>query len=180
MKKRMGIACLSALSIWWLSLPYNGMIAQSLLFFCMGSFFSINRINAIDIFAGKKIFILTVIWLMLVTLDWTTHFVVYSNWGLYIHRVVLIVNIFILLYYGWKLSQTHHWPTLLDKSSFWIYTTHFPLTVLIRIYRPEMNDMAQLVFYWSSIIMVSIICLIVYHLVNKIAPRLVAISMGNR
>ena len=35
MKLNTGIVVLFALLIWWISLPYNGMLAQSLLFYCM-------------------------------------------------------------------------------------------------------------------------------------------------
>ena len=180
MKKGIGILCLFVLAFWWISLPYNGMIAQSLLFFCMGSYFSINKIDILSLMSGKATKILTFAWFLFLFLDWSTHFIFYIKEGLYIHRLVLIFNIFIILYYGWNLSQSHHWPTLLDRSSFWIYTTHFPLTIIVRFCRPNISDIAQITLYWSSIAFVIMTCIIIYYLANKLAPRIVAITMGNR
>jgi len=62
MKGRKGFIILFALLTWWMSLPYNGMIAQSLLFFCMGSFFSVNGTSPLVLTKGTTGEILATLW----------------------------------------------------------------------------------------------------------------------
>lgn len=180
MKGRKGLVVLCALSIWWLSLPYNGMVAQSLLFFCTGSFYSVN--GTIPLVLKKRTIgkVIAMFWCLAVVLDWLSHFC-FSMWGnLYVHRLVLILNVFMFFNLSSYISQKYKMPSILTKSSFWIYTTHYPLTLLIRSIHPQLGEWEQLAFYWASVVSVTLLCIASYWLGYQLSPRIMNILTGNR
>lgn len=180
MKGRKGFIILFALLTWWMSLPYNGMIAQSLLFFCMGSFFSVNGTSPLVLTKGTTGEILATLWGVTAVLDWLSHFC-FPMWGsLYVHRLVLILNIFLLFSLSSLFSKKHKMPSLLTKSSFWIYSTHYPLTLLVGSIHPEFGDREQVVFYMVSVIAITLFCLALYWLGHRLSPKVMNILTGNR
>ncbi|MBR1447189.1 MAG: acyltransferase family protein [Prevotella sp.] len=180
MKGRKALAILFTLLIWWLSLPYNGMIAQSLLFFSMGSLFSVNKISPLALTKGRTGHIIIMLWCLAVVYDWLSHFCC-PIWGsLYVHRLVLILNIFMLFYVGSHIFMKYKMPEILTKSSFWIYTTHYPLTLLIRSAHPQLGDWVQVVFYWTSVFVITLVCLASFWLGRRLSPKVMNVLTGNR
>ena len=168
------------LSLWWISLPYNGMIAQSLLFFSMGIFFSVNNISPILSFDKTRISIIVFLWLLLLILDLLAHFYITIWGGLYIHRLVLIFNIFILFLLSAIVLKHIKVSPILEKSCFWIYAFHYPFTLLLRSKSYEFNDWEQFAFYWLSVIAILTICIVTYVIGLRTIPRIMNILTGNR
>ena len=180
MKGKNGLVILFVLAIWWLSLPYNGMIAQSLLFFFLGSFFSVNRISPLALTKGRTGHITAMFWCLAVVYDWLSHFC-FPFWGsLYAHRLVLILNIFMLFYLSSRISMKYKMSPILTKSSFWIYTTHYPLTLLIRSIHLQLGDWGQVAFYWTSVLVITLVCLASYRFGHRLSPNVMKILTGNR
>ena len=180
MKGKKGSVILCALLIWWLSLPYNGMVAQSLLFFCMGSFFSVNETSPLVLTKRTTRKVIATLWCLAVVLDWLSHFCFPIWGGLYVHRLVLILNVFMLFFFGSLISMKYKMPSTLTKSSFWIYTTHYPLTLLIRSVHPQLGNWEQFAFYWVSVVIVTTLCLVFYWLGHQLSPKVMNILTGNR
>ena len=175
-----GVFILLALLIWWISLPYNGMIAQSLLFFCLGAFFSVNKISPLVPHARIIKRTIYILWGVFFSLDWLIHTCLPIQGGLYIHRIVLITNIFILLQICSKISMLAKSPPILEKSSFWIYTTHFPLIVLLRSTHLILNDWEQFFLYWTSVFLITLFCMTTYVIGIRLTPSVMNILTGNR
>ena len=175
-----GFVVLIILLAWWISLPYNGMIAQSLAFFCMGAFFSINNVSPLIPDTGLKRTIVISLWAILLVCDWLIHFIIPIDGGLYVHRLVLILNIFVFMHIGSYLSKHFSAPSILEKSSFWIYTTHFPLITMIHPIIPIVGDWGQLAFYWVSVCFVVTCCSTSFAIGKRIMPNVINILTGNR
>lgn len=165
---------------WWMSIPYNGMLPQSILFFCLGAFFSVNKTSILSMWSVNARGYLVGIWLTLVLWDWIGHFLIPTDYGLYIHRMVLLLNIFVIMHIGHSASKKFRFHRLLPKSCFWIYTTHYPLTLVVREMRPSLYDGEQLIFYWVTVLVILTLCTSAYCVGQMIFPRTMALLTGNR
>ncbi|MBQ3945541.1 MAG: acyltransferase family protein, partial [Alphaproteobacteria bacterium] len=171
------------LFIWWITIPNNGMIASSLLFFCLGAYFSIEQKNPIIVLRQYKILFLCV-WIVFFLVDWA-HCFWYVPFALYVHRLSLLLNIFMLLYVG-SFWGSKHYPgrQLFDKSAFWIYTVHYPITIVIGMmsasYLADIPDWLVFVFYWLSFLSVITLCVVSYAIMHWLCPRLLSYVTGNR
>ena len=169
---------------WWISIPYNGMIVSSLLFFCMGAYFSIQQINPLTTIQKRKVAIFTV-WIIFFVIDWAEHSLCFLSYGLIVHRISLVCNIFVLLLVGnyFRGNQSNVWLTM-NKSSFWIYAVHYPLTIAIGKTSDHilgnLNDWQLLLFYFLCVIGVTTICVFSYAGLNKLCPQLMSIITGKR
>ena len=170
---------------WWMILPYNGMIASSLFFFCLGSYFSIREINPIS-FLREYHWYLYVGWLTLFFLDWLIHGgIMNSSLGLFVHRMALITNIFVLILIGSYLERYKKtWRKVLDDSTFWVYSVHYPLTIVVGAFGTSFfsksHDWQILLFYCLSVLGISIICVLSYVVLHKWFPCFVSFLTGGR
>lgn len=169
---------------WWITIPYNGMLASSLLFFCLGAYFSIQQINPLKIVTERHVLFLT-IWATLFFFDWTSHSILPLYHGLYIHRLSIVFNIFMLFLLGsyWG-DNNYKGKDILNKSSFWIYAVHYPLTIVVKkisaYFIVYLQDWQVLGFYFLSVICVTAICVFSYMISNKLYPQFLSIITGNR
>ena len=73
---------------------------------------------------------------------------------------------------------------LLDNSTFWIYTVHYPLTIAVgnvaNRLLSQSADWQILLFYFLSVIGVIVICVLSYMMLHKWFPRFVSFSTGSR
>lgn len=171
------------LFIWWITIPNNGMIASSLLFFCLGSFFSIEQKNPIIMLRKHKMLFLSV-WMVSFLVDWS-HCFWFVPFALYVHRLSLILNIFMLLFVGSLLGHKQYpGRHLLDKSAFWIYTVHYPIIIVIEMmsarYIAGFSDMQLFTFYWFTVLFVTALCVVSYAIMHWLCPRLLSFVTGNR
>ena len=173
------------LMVWWMVVPYNNMIASSLLFFCLGACFSIETINPVSL-VRKFQRPLLVIWFIFFLTDWLTHVVVGGfSYGLIVHRMALVTNIFVLLLLGSYCGSSNLSSLgLLNKSAFWIYTVHYPLTIfignIVARYLSSSPDMLLWLFYVMSVFLVTACCVVCYMVLHKCCPWIVSFSTGNR
>lgn len=171
------------LFLWWISIPYNGMIASSLLFFSMGAYFSIEQKTPIILLRKYKYVFLTV-WLVAFFIDWA-HCFWNVPYALYVHRISLVLNIFLLLlvgnYYGHKQYPGRQ---LFDNSAFWIYTVHYPMTIALGAvfarFLTGISDWQMFVFYWSGVLCVTAVCVVSYVILHRLCPKVLSFVMGNR
>lgn len=175
-----GLAVIAVLFAWWIVLPYNGMVAQSLLFFSLGAWFSINKVNPLGACTDRFMPWLTAAWGALFVLDIVLNRVTPVQGGLYVHRVVLVTTIFVLLHRASRVRWRMLDNKTLAGSSFWIYTTHYPLVLAISSVHPAGDSWAQLCFYFFSVAAVVTVCLLAYKILGRVAPRLLAVTIGNR
>lgn len=170
---------------WWVTVPYNGMIISSLLFFSLGSYFSINGVNPI-LRARNSQRIFLIIWAGLFIFDWLVHSVDWDfTYGLYVHRIAIITNIFALLFVGSCFGkQNLAWKELLNKSAFWIYTVHYPLTLVVggisSHYLRDTSDWLLGLYYVVSVFVVTASCLVSYVVFRKWFPGFISFSTGSR
>lgn len=172
-----------ALFIWWISIPFNGMIASSLLFFSIGAYFSIEQNNPILVLQKHKIVFLF-IWAVIFLLDWA-HCFMSVPYSLYFHRISLLLNIFLLLMVGSYFGNRHYLGReILDKSAFWIYTVHYPLTIAFGTisarYLLEASDWLVFVYYWFTVFSVTALCVISYVVLHRLCPKVLSFITGNR
>lgn len=175
---------IALLIVWWTSIPFNGMIASSFLFFSMGAYFSIHGKNPLTYLKIRKD-VFWALWLVVFVLDWTGHSIMPIPYGLYWHRLAMVLNIFALLIVGEQLgSKQYKGRLLLDKSAFWIYTVHYPLTLVVEYvyghYLQKFSDWVLFGFYWLSVILVIAICIVTYIAMTRLCPSLLSFVTGSR
>jgi len=172
-----------ALFIWWVSIPYNGMIASSLLFFSIGAYLSIEQENPIAVLQKNKIVFLC-IWAIAFLIDWAHCFMIVP-YALYFHRISLLLNIFLLLLVGSYLGNKQYLGReLLDKSAFWIYTVHYPMTIAFGTisarYLQKAPDWQVFVYYWCIVLCITALCVISYTILHRLCPKVLSFTTGNR
>ena len=172
-----------ALFVWWMSIPYNGMIASSLLFFSIGAYFSIEQKNPIVLLQKYKI-VLLCFWAIVFLFDWAHCFWNVSCF-LYVHRISLLLNIFLLLLVGIYFGNKQYLGReTLDKSAFWIYTVHYPMTIafgtIFAKYFLEAPDWLIFVYYWCTVLCVIALCVISYVILHRLCPKVLSFVTGSR
>ena len=172
-----------ALFVWWISIPYNGMIASSLLFFSIGAYFSIEQKNPIDMLQKYRI-VFMCLGTLAFLIDWAHCFVNVPN-ALFFHRISLLLNIFLLLFVGSYIGNINYLGReILDKSAFWIYTVHYPMTLafgnISARYLQEAPDWQVFVYYWCTVLCVTALCVISYVILHRMCPKVLSFVTGNR
>ena len=171
-----------ALFIWWISIPYNGMIASSLLFFSIGAYFSIEQKNPITVLRKYKIPIL-IVWIIVLLIDWA-HCFWNVPYALYAHRISFLMNISLLLLIGSYFGDKQYPGRLLNSSSFWIYTVHYPMTIafgaILSRHLQGIADWQMFVYYWCGVLCVTAICVVSYVILHRLCPKILSFVMGNR
>ena len=172
-----------ALFIWWISIPYNGMIDSSLLFFCIGAYFSIEQRNPINVLWKYRIAFVAVC-LLFFLVDWS-HCYWEIPYALYVHRLSLMLNIFMLLLVGSHIGNQHYLgQELLNHSAFWIYTVHYPMTLALGAvsarYLQGIADWQMFVFYWFGVLFITALCVVIYAVLHRLCPKVLSFVTGNR
>ena len=174
---------LFALFVWWISIPYNGMIASSILYFSMGAYFSIEQKNPLN---GLRQYWRPFfgVWLLFFLIDWA-HCLWDIPFFLVFHRLSLVLNIFLLLLLGSYLgSKQYQGRKLLDNSAFWIYTVHYPMTLALgAVYSRYLRGLADcqlFVFYWCGVLCITALCVALFAILHRLCPKVLSIVTGNR
>lgn len=159
------------------------MIASSLLFFSIGAYFSIEQKNPIVVLQKYKIAFWG-IWAVAFFIDWAHCFMIVP-YALYFHRISLLLNIFLLLLVGSYFGNKHYiGREILDKSAFWIYTVHYPMTIAFGTisarYLLEASDWQVFVYYWCIVLCITALCVISYVILHRLCPKLLSFITGNR
>lgn len=180
--KYLFILLISLLYIAGIGLLTPGLGMQSILFFCIGAYYSINKKNLVCM-KDSHIYILLFIGIILLFLDITLRGNVINA---YLHRMFIVIMTLILLpmvsKFVAKTNNKSLYP-LLAESSFFVYVTHrFIITLPNKFWVllvPVNSFTASLALILIPIV-VSLICFLIYLILKRISPKFAAFLIGGR
>ncbi|UKK68973.1 acyltransferase [Prevotella communis] len=174
---------LLAVIIWWILTPHNAFIPQSILFFSLGAFFSIQDKNPLSLFIQHKTLFISLC-LLLAGADIITHTAFPTAINLQIHRFALIANIpalFLLAYHFTAKSTLSSVASYLSNSAFIVFSIHYPIVVVLRKGCIQLfsssSDFIQIILYFVCIIITTLISLLFYQV---LPTKIKNILSGNR
>lgn len=168
---------------WWLLTPHNAFISQTILFFSLGAYFSILKINPLDIFIRySKCFIM--ICCIFAIADVVTHTIYVTPVNLQIHRLAIIFNIPILFLLADYCCQKGFTSILLPNAAFIVFSIHYPIVVIIRkICAAQLgyaSDLIHIPLYFICVIIATTISILIYICLDRFCPIIKNILSGNR
>ena len=174
---------LLALLIWWMTTYHNAFIPQSLLFFCLGAYFSIFNLNPL-----KGVYNYSWFFMMLFAglglCDYLTHVAWSTPFNLQIHRLALIANLpafFLIADYFVARGLSNKW---LANAAFIVFCVHYPIVTFLRKYCAHnfgyASDYTHIVLYFVSVATATAASIIFYYILNKYFPKIKNILSGNR
>lgn len=171
------------IAIWWLTTYNNAFIPQTILFFCLGAYFSILNINPLEsIIKNKSLFI--TLFVLFAVGDIITHIVISTPVNLQIHRLALIFNIPAFLMLADYCVQNGYSNELLPNSAFIVFCVHYPIVVILRklCIRQFSNasDITHIMLYFLCVIISTLLSLGIYILLDKYLPNVKRVLSGNR
>ena len=170
---------------WWMITNDNAFTPQTILFFCLGGYFSIFGINPLKMVMEKNVLFLTLTCVFAIA-DILVHVAIGSHLNLMIHRMALLFNIpALLLLADYMNRNKHHKMTkFFSKSAFIVFCIHYPIVLLLRKISitifANATDVIHIPLYFLCIILTTIISLSFYYLLDKYCPRVKSILSGNR
>ena len=170
-------------AVWWLMTPHNAFISQTVLFFCLGSYFSIHNKKPLEVFIKYKKSYLTLCAIFAIT-DILVHTICVTPVNLQIHRLALIFNIPALFILADYCCQRGYISKLLSNAAFIVFSIHYPIVVVMRkacaTKLGDASDLIHIPLYFVCVIIATAISVFVYMGLNKYLPRLKNILSGNR
>lgn len=171
------------LSVWWMSIPHNAMIPSSLLFFSLGSTFAILHQNILG-WLSRYFQPLIVVWFLFSLFDILLHWL-HVEGALYFHRVALTLNIFVMIWFAYKITQgkVSSMMQFLSHSSFWVFTVHYPLVSFIKTYlcfNFYSSWVCQIFIYFVIVAIVLAMSILTFKFGDVYFPCLVCFLTGNR
>lgn len=171
------------IAIWWMTTYNNAFIPQTILFFCLGAFFSILNRNPLEsIIKNKSLFI--TLFVLFAAGDIITHVAISTPVNLQIHRLALICNIpalFLLANYCVLHGYSNE---LLPNSAFIVFCVHYPIVVILRklciSQFSNASDITHIMLYFLCVIISTSLSLGIYILLDKYLPNVKRVLSGNR
>lgn len=170
---------------WWMSLHHNALLAESILFFNFGACFGIHDINPLQITKKWKTIYL-IVWGLFAMGDYTSHAIVPYVGAFYLHRVSLVLNICGFIYFADMIVKGDKTKvnSFLAGSVFWVYATHDHLAIALRRFCVDhfssYSDLIQVALYFTTVFIVTIICLASYYIMKYFFPSFVNFATGSR
>jgi len=183
--KYLNVLFVLGLTGWWMCLHHNALLAESILFFNLGVYFSIHEINPINI-SKKWREIYLILWGITAFADYASHTIIPFEGAFYIHRISLIFNIFGFIYLADMIikGEKQKVNAFLAGSVFWVFATHDHLAIAFRrfcvAHFSQYSDPIQAILYFATVLLVTAICLISYQITRHFFPTLVNFATGNR
>ena len=169
--------------IWWMSSYHNAFIPQTILFFCLGAYFSIFNINPLQI-ATENITIIITLFCIFAAGDILSHVAIGTPVNLQLHRISLIFNIPALLLLADFCVRHGYTNKLLPNSAFIVFCVHYPIVVLLRkfcIFRfSNSSDDVHIILYFVCVIVATLLSICIYCILERHFPRFKNILSGNR
>ena len=171
------------IAIWWMATYNNAFIPQTILFFCLGAYFSILNKNPLETVIKKKTLFLT-LFILFAAGDIITHVALSTPVNLQIHRLALIFNIPALLLLADYCVQHGYSNELLPNSAFIVFCVHYPIVVILRKFCisqfSNASDIKHIMLYFACVIMSTLLSLGIYLLLDKYLPNVKRVLSGNR
>lgn len=177
-----GLAVLSILWIFGLSIPVTGLEIRAVLFFSIGMFLGINKIDFISKILRLHRFPLTCLYFFSIALI----FILRSNY-VFLNLSILLGVILMISLIAWMVEKNTHPKIIQSKflasSTFFIFAFHgFPLEFiqkrLISVFNAN-TSFGCILVYFCSVVIVVVVGLILYYFVNK-TKYVKMILTGNR
>jgi peptidoglycan/LPS O-acetylase OafA/YrhL len=174
---------LLVVAVWWLLTPHNAFISQTILFFCLGAYFSILEKNPLEVFyKHRKLFM--VLCFAFAIADIVVHTLFVTPINLQIHRLALIFNIPALLIIADDCCRHGFSSKLLPNAAFIVFSVHYPIVVLMRkacaAKLGEASDLIHIPLYFVCVLAATAISILIYILMDKFMPKVKNILSGNR
>ncbi|MCR5246437.1 MAG: acyltransferase [Paludibacteraceae bacterium] len=171
------------IAIWWMTTYTNAFIPQTILFFCLGAYFSILDKNPLETVIKNKVLFIT-LFVLFAAGDIITHFAISTPANLQIHRLALIFNIPVLLLLADWCTRHSYSSKTLPNAAFIVFCVHYPIVVILRklcistfIYA---NEFTHIVLYFICVIASTFISLGIFMILERYFPKLKNILSGNR
>ena len=169
----------------WMMTNNNAFTPQTILFFCLGGYFSISYINPLKMVTEWKGLFLTLTCLFAIA-DIFVHVTIGTPFNLQIHRMSLLFNIpalFILAdwmnRHGNNKSQS-----FLSQSAFIVFCIHYPIVLVLRkiciIAFANVTDSIHIPLYFLCVILATALSISFYWVLVTFFPRAKSILTGNR
>lgn len=168
----------------WLNIHHNAFLLSSITFFCLGALFSIKEINLWTFFEKTRNLI-SIGFAVCALIDFYVHVFNPTSINLQIHRITIIIGLFI----SFKMANDfiingYNTPKSLTKSSFFVFTIHYPIVLAIRKMTTKLlntnNDYVNILLYWGDVFIVIFSCLILFKISMKYAKTFTNIALGSR
>ena len=176
-------AFLLAIAAWWLMTYNNAFIPQTVLFFCLGAYFSILNINPLKIVDKNKGLFIT-LFAVLAICDIVSHTVYGTPINLQIHRLSLIFNIAALIILADHCVQHHYTNKTLSNAAFIVFCIHYPIVVILRksciAHFTFVSDTIHILLYFACIIISTLISIGFYLILDNYFPNIKRTLSGNR
>lgn len=170
-------------SIWWMMTYHNAFIAQTLLFFSLGAYFSIMDVNPLEVVVKYRNWFLA-LFALFAFADIAMHTIYVTPMNLQAHRLALIFNIPIFLLLADLCVRKNYSTSYLPNAAFIVFAVHYPIVVILRKYCAahfsESSDITHIILYFICVIIATIVSLLIYLLLVKFSPKLKNILSGNR
>lgn len=171
------------IAIWWMITYNNAFIPQTILFFCLGAYFSILNNNPLETIIKNKPLFLS-LFVLFAAGDIITHVAISTPVNLQIHRLALICNIPALFLLADYCVLHGYSNELLPNSAFIVFCVHYPIVVILRklCIRQFSNasDITHIMLYFLCVIISTLLSLGIYILLDKYLPYVKRVLSGNR
>lgn len=170
-------------TIWWLMTNHNAFIPQTILFFCLGAYFSILDINPLKVVIEKKKIFISLFMIFAIS-DIFTHCMIGTSYSLQIHRISLLFNIPALLLVADWCVRHGYTNQMLPNAAFIVFCVHYPIVVILRkiciSQFTNASDGIHIILYFVCVLLATIISIGCYLALDKYFPKVKRILSGNR
>lgn len=174
---------LLAVTVWWMLTPHNAFISQTILFFCLGAYFSILKKNPLEVFDKQRKWYLSLCVIFAIA-DIVVHIIYVTPINLQIHRFALIFNIPALFLLADYCCQHGFTSKILPHAAFIVFSVHYPIVVVMRkVCAAKLGDVSDLIhipLYFVCVILATAICILIYMGLDKYLPKIKNVLSGNR
>lgn len=174
---------LLCVAIWWLTTPHNAFISQTILFFCLGAYFSILEKNPLEFFINYKKTFLTLCAFSAIA-DIVAHTIYVTPVNLQTHRLTLILNIPALFILADNCCKRGITSERLPNAAFIVFSVHYPIVVIMRkVCASKLGDASDLIhipLFFACVVIATAISLLIYICLDRFLPKVKNILSGNR
>lgn len=166
----------------WINAHDSAYALQSLTMFSLGAYFPMCNRNPIKLFDKYKVLFISA-FLFLAVMDFL-HLYVSIPLALPFHRMSLVANTFFCICFLGELMYRHHiYSSFLSKSAFFVFCFHYPFVTNLRPIFARYSASSEIILvltYMSSVVGVTLLCVLVFALFKRIMPALTNFVTGNR